>query len=590
MRSVGGRVGAYALVLVAATVLVFGIAAPPERCPRVTSDELRASAIETVDWFARNQQPDGAWLYEYDRDDDRAAADYNDIRHAGVVESLYQAATDVIPGALESADRGTEYALDHLVTGEDWAGFSGSTVVSTGSNALLVAGLVERRSLTGDDRYDDVIAKLANLLARTVEPSGAVLAYFDTTTGQPIPNSYSKYYTGETYWALARLHRLDPDAGWGELADRVGHYLATTRDGAEDLWPPTPDHWAGYGLAETVAFPERQGSQPLTEAELAYVRRQAGLFGAQVRFVSQRVGPWGELVRTRHLPRGGGYGVLGEGLTGLWIAANADERLADLRTPIAERTVCNAALALLAQSDAVDAARFHAPARVEGAWFRDGVTRMDDQQHALSAVLRSIAVVEAGVGGSGRESPAAWLWLLALVLALNPCRQVFGAPRSGRSRREVVEIAALGSLLGALPAVVAALVSGWLLDTVGVSGSSMRIAAGIVALVAGAFDLFRRPPSPDPALSGWKAAIVPVAIPLVARPALIFLAFGAVADHSVWLVLLGLVLGIGAFVALVATAPVEGVGGRVLRWAARLSAVGLIAISVLLIVNGVLDV
>ena len=84
-------------------------------------------------------------------------------------------------------------------------------------------------------------------------------------------------------------------------------------------------------------FPERDPDQPLTTAELAYARSQASLFGGQVRWVSQQAGPWGRLVRGGHIVRGGGYGVLGEALTGLWRVAEADSRLADLRVPIAER-------------------------------------------------------------------------------------------------------------------------------------------------------------------------------------------------------------------------------------------------------------
>ena len=91
--------------------------------------------------------------------------------------------------------------------------------------------------------------------------------------------SRSKYYTGEAYWALARLHLLFPDDGFGAVADRIGNYLATQRDDVEGHWPPIPDHWVAYGLSETVTFPERDDRQPLTDAELDYARRQAGLFG-----------------------------------------------------------------------------------------------------------------------------------------------------------------------------------------------------------------------------------------------------------------------------------------------------------------------
>ena len=109
---------------------------------------------------------------------------------------------------------------------------------------------------------------------------------------------------------------------------------------------PVPDHWAAYALAETVQFPERDPRHPLTDAELNYARSQAGSFGAQVRWVSQQAGPWGVAVRGTHVPRGGGYGVVGEALTGFWRVAAADDRLADLRGPLADRAECIAGLAI----------------------------------------------------------------------------------------------------------------------------------------------------------------------------------------------------------------------------------------------------
>lgn len=581
------------IALAAASAAVFGILAPPERCPAVDRARLRRSASEAVGWFVRNQQPDGRWLYLYEADTDTVVADYNVVRHAGAAMGLYQAAAAGIPGALESADRGVEWALDRLLERDGWAALDDpGHVVSVGATALLTAGLVERRILSGDDGHDALLRRFGRFLSAQVEPSGAVLAYYDPEAGRPLARTYSQYYTGEAYWALARLHRLFPDGSFGRAAERIGTYLAIRRDDAEDLWPPLADHWAAYGLAETVAFPERGRSRPLTADEVAYARRQAGLLASQVRWVSQRFGPWGRLVRGPSVPRGGGYGVLGEGLTGLWRVTGADPRLADLHTPVGERAVCIAALAVRAQSDAAEAAEARAPGRVRGAWLRDDSTRMDDQQHAISALLRTDAIVTAADEadeGPGRPAPSAWLWWAALVAGLTPLRAALAVPRSGRSGREAAGVAALGALLGSVPVLVVALAGDSLLDALDVSQPAARIAAGVAAAAVGVGDLLRSPPSAEPALPGRWAAVVPVAVPLVARPALVPLALSAGADHGAWPVVAALAVGGAALVAL-ALRPPEGVRRRVLVWAGRVTAAVLVGVGAALTVDGVFDV
>src|SRR5215213_1988948 len=151
-----------------------------------------------------------------------------------------------------------------------------------------------------------------------------------------------------------------------------------------------------------------------------------------------------------------------------------------------------------AQSDRDDAAAATRPERVEGAWFLDGETRMDDQQHALAGLLRTIPIVaarEASRSGhspdSGDDTPSGWLWAAALALALNPARAAFGVPRGGRSRRTVARLAGLGGVVGGLAVCAAAAAGDPLLDAVDVGDPSFRVAAGIVAALAGAGDLFR---------------------------------------------------------------------------------------------------
>ena len=586
-------------------VLAFGAAAPPEHCPSVTVPELRSSAQASVDWFVRNQRAGGDWLYQYNEDTDTTAAEYNPVRHAGVTMGLYQAAAAGLPGALRSADRGTDWALERLLERDGWAALAAQPEVDTGATALLVAGLTIRREATRDARYDAVMRRLGRFLLAQTQPSGAVLAAYDSVREAPVAGRYSKYFTGEAYWALARLHRAFPGEGWGKAADRIGAYLSTSRDEEEGHWPPIPDHWAAYGMAETAELREPRRS-PLTGDEVAYGRRQAELFGAQARWLSQRYGPWGGVVRPGYEPRGGWYGVIGEALTGWWLTAGEEPRLAGLRDAVGKRATCVAGLAVSAQSGAADAERAARPERVEGAWFRDGETRMDDQQHALAALLRTIPIARADASPTDDEAPTGWLWAAVLVFALNPARAVFGIPRRGRAPRAAASdaavamdgrspetptaLAAVGGALGALAVFVAAVAGDPLLDALDVSEPSFRTAAGVLAALVGAADLFRRPPAPEPALPGARAALVPVAIPLVARPALLVLALGAGADEGVLVTAAAMAVAVAALTALTARCSTEGASGRVLRWAARLLAAGLVAGGVLLAIDGVLDV
>ncbi len=151
-------------------------------------------------------------------------------------------------------------------------------------------------------------------------------------------------------------------------------------------------------------------------------------------------------------------------------------------------------------------------------------------------------------------------------------------------------MAALGGAIGGLAVCAAAALGDPLLEALDVSDPSFRTAAGIVAGLAGAIDLFRRPPSPEPALPGWRAALVPVAIPVVARPALLVVALGAGAEEGVLVSVAAIATGVAMLVGLVAATPIEGTRGRVLRWAGRLLAAALVAGGVILTLDGIIAV
>ena len=112
-------------MLLVAAVLAFGVLAPPEHCPDVTTARARGeSRPAAVEWFTRNQNDDGTWLYEYDAVTDATGSPYNVVRHAGAVMGLYQAATAGIPVRWRAPTAASTGSREHLVERDGWTAVS----------------------------------------------------------------------------------------------------------------------------------------------------------------------------------------------------------------------------------------------------------------------------------------------------------------------------------------------------------------------------------------------------------------------------------------------------------------------------------
>ena len=353
----------------------------PEQCPDMAAEDFVAAAVGAGEWISRNQHPDGRYVYEFDRAGDDVLPGYNIVRHAGVTMSLYHLVRAGYHEALAPADAGAAMMLGDLVpAGEGMAYVEpGASDARLGASALMAAALAQRRAATGDDRYDEELRALGRFLAGQISTGGQMLGTFDLRTQAPVPGVTSRYATGEASWALAQLHNLFPGEGWDAPAREVLDYLATERDAVEELTPaPWPDQWAAYTLAELA-------SSGLDDHHVAYARSLAERFGVLLRTESQKETWPVAFVDPR--ARGAGLGVWAEGIGALGHVAAADDRLDDLGSAIDDRLTCGAAILVERQQGAADAAGWPSPELVEGAWFRDDVTRMDDQQHVLSGLL-----------------------------------------------------------------------------------------------------------------------------------------------------------------------------------------------------------
>ncbi len=207
----------------------------------------------------------------------------------------------------------------------------------------------------------------------------------------------SRYYPGEALWALALLHEAFPGEGWDVAARDAARFLTTLRDEVEDVpFPPLPDHWTAYGLAEMAEW-------GLSDGEIEYARGMAERFSMLIRTEAQREDSGlGTMVRGRK-SRAAGVGTWAEGMSAIWRLSSADARLADIRGDVEERLRCVAGILAARQRTAADAASSPRPELAEGAWFRDDVTRMDDQQHAMSGLTYAADAFD----GRTRREPGA---------------------------------------------------------------------------------------------------------------------------------------------------------------------------------------
>jgi small neutral amino acid transporter SnatA (MarC family) len=113
--------------------------------------------------------------------------------------------------------------------------------------------------------------------------------------------------------------------------------------------------------------------------------------------------------------------------------------------------------------------------------------------------------------------------VFALVAAVNPCRLRLVLPE----RRAAVALGCVVAL-GAVAAIAA--LGGALLSALDISPESFRLGAALVLALEGARALVFARPAPEPELAGLRAALVPVAFPLLLSPGVVALAVAAGGD------------------------------------------------------------
>lgn len=557
------------LIWLVSCTVVFGAAravALPEVCESTTSDERRAAIDEGVGWIARTQADSGRFLYRYDAATDTPIPGYVWIRHAGTMMALAQvvaADLDTTGEASRSLSRALDAAIEKLATatvdGEVRSGLREGGYVSTGGTALLLLALTENGIADAD-----LVERLGRHLRASVAPGPAntsVILEQASPELEFVPGSVSRFTTGEAAFALARLERLQPGRGWGDAVSSILDYLALHKADAEGFVPDMPDHWAAYAMAEMTRWPESswadlvgRGSGDFDDVHAAWANKQMGMNSIMVRYESQRTNRGLDRWLRGRTSLGSAIGTHGEALGGWWDVAAADDRFAGVRAGLRDRLDCNAGVVTARQVDAAEAQSYASPDDVRGSWLWFDITQVDDQQHAVSALVAAERILDAGGEIPRRETlpHSWWMLVLAVVAVVNPARLARSGFRLGPSS-VVVAVALL-------------VFDSVILRALDVSVPTALVAAGVVAIVGSLLGLIPRLVPPTSTLVLWRPEVIVLVVAAGARP---------------WALVAGLVMAIG----LSRSTPRRGVTS--LGWLEVMWVLVAIAAGIALIVDGV---
>ncbi len=180
------------------------------------------------------------------------------------------------------------------------------------------------------------------------------------------------------------------------------------------------------------------------------------------------------------------------------------------------------------------------------------------------------------------------LLVAAYLAVLNVARTRLGVPEDEKGRARPAVLAG-----GALVAfgVVAAL-AGWsgpLLRSLEITSETFRIGAGFVAAIAGGVVLAVPRPAVEPVPRGWRAALWPVAFPLLAGPEVLALAVATGSQEGFGLTLGAAGIALAALMAL-GFLPRRPLPDRVLLWSSRVLGAVLLLVAIWLAVDGIRDV
>ncbi|MFP4175852.1 MAG: hypothetical protein ACLFT2_01395 [Candidatus Brocadiia bacterium] len=364
------------------TTLSFGFAEPPRELDRET---LLGRARKAGEYLVDATADNGKFHYLYDPGSDRVEDDYNLVRHAGTMYSLYQlAGVTEDKELIRTADRAADYLFHYLESAESF-GQEGSVIVSPdsiklGTQALAVLAIAERARISGEDKYLQEGREIAEWICSTQQEDGRFRIHKQLLPDGDVTSFRSSYYPGEAIFGLMRMYQVDGNERWAETAESAARYLIEDRDADKTDLELPPDHWLLYGLQQVHDYSP-------DELYIEHAWRIASTMLANQHRPPMRRAWRGGFHRP---PRSGPTATRSEGLSAaFWLQHRAGHEQRAER--IVEGIRAAVRFQLHTQHTPASTMHFPDPQRPLGAFaysLRDSRVRIDIVQHNISSLVR----------------------------------------------------------------------------------------------------------------------------------------------------------------------------------------------------------
>lgn len=213
---------------------------------------LHAIQLTKNNYFKHVVNSRGKFIYTYIPAEDKVEKKYNILRHAGTTFSMlqtYELTQD--EEIMNHAKKALRFLVDKVEiarSGQKGKVLVERDTVKLGGNGLAIVALAKYTEITGDRKYLTIMQELAEWIKDMQIDSGDFKAHKLVYSTGEISDFVSDFYIGESILALTKLHALDNNPDWIDVAENAADYLINTKNKDATKSTIQHDHWLLYGL------------------------------------------------------------------------------------------------------------------------------------------------------------------------------------------------------------------------------------------------------------------------------------------------------------------------------------------------------